>query len=50
MPKLVKDGAIVENDWQFLPKPEGNAGEQDIPEGKVIVPLHTRRPCASVRT
>jgi len=44
MPKLVKDGAIVENDWQFLPKPEGDAGgkslsESKVPEGKVIVPL-----------
>ena len=39
MPKLVKDGAIVENDWRFVPKPDGEASEQSVPEGKVILPL-----------
>ncbi len=39
MPKLVKDGAIVENDWTLMAKPEGEPAEASIPEGKVIVPL-----------
>lgn len=39
MPKLVKDGAIVENDWTLMAKPEGEPAEASVPEGKVIVPL-----------
>jgi len=39
MPKLVKDGAIVTNEWTLMPKPEGDAAEASVPQGKVIVPL-----------
>lgn len=40
MPKLVKDGAIVENEWTLMAKPEEVAApEIKVPEGKVIVPL-----------
>lgn len=38
-PKLIKDGAIVENTWELLAKPEGDAAEVDVPAGQVIVPL-----------
>ncbi len=43
MPKLVKDGAIVDNDWTLMAKPEGDAAEASVPEGKVIVPLKVWR-------
>lgn len=40
MPKLVKDGAIVDDVWTRLPKPEGeDATSVSVPEGQVIVPL-----------
>lgn len=39
MPKLVKDGAIIEDTWQRLDKPEGDAADVNVPEGQVIVPL-----------
>ncbi|WP_341938437.1 DUF934 domain-containing protein [Marinimicrobium sp. C2-29] len=39
MPKLVKDGAIIENDWTLMAKPDGEPAEASVPEGKVIVPL-----------
>jgi uncharacterized protein (DUF934 family) len=39
MPKLVKDGAIVDNQWTLLEKPEGEAGAAEVPAGQVIVPL-----------
>lgn len=39
MPKLVKDGAIVENEWTLMAKPEGEAAEAAVPTGPVIVPL-----------
>lgn len=39
MPKLIKDGAIVENTWELIAKPEGDAAEVAIPAGQVIVPL-----------
>lgn len=38
-PKLIKDGAIVENTWELLAKPEGEASEVAVPAGQVIVPL-----------
>lgn len=38
-PKLIKDGAIVENTWELLAKPEGEASEVAVPVGQVIVPL-----------
>lgn len=39
MPKLIKDGAIVENTWHLLTKPEGEPASVDVPAGQVIVPL-----------
>lgn len=39
MPKLIKDGAIVENTWTLLAKPEGEASAVEVPTGQVIVPL-----------
>jgi uncharacterized protein (DUF934 family) len=39
MPKLIKDGAVVENTWELIAKPEGDAAEVTIPAGQVIVPL-----------
>ncbi|MDO3382534.1 DUF934 domain-containing protein [Gilvimarinus algae] len=39
MPKLVKDGAIIEDTWQRLDKPAGDAADVAVPEGQVIVPL-----------
>jgi uncharacterized protein (DUF934 family) len=39
MPKLVKDGAIVEDTWTLLPKPGGEATDIAVPTGHVIVPL-----------
>ncbi len=39
MPKLVKDGAIVEDTWTLLPKPEGEAANVAVSNGQVIVPL-----------
>ena len=39
MPKLVKDGAIVDNEWTLMAKPEGEAAEAEVPAGQIIVPL-----------
>lgn len=39
MPKLVKDGAIVDDTWTRLDKPEGDSAEVSVPSGQVIVPL-----------
>jgi len=39
MPKLIKDGAIVDNTWALLAKQEGEAAAVDVPAGQVIVPL-----------
>jgi uncharacterized protein (DUF934 family) len=39
MPKLVKDGEIIENTWTLIAKPEGDPADCVIPDGKVIVPL-----------
>jgi uncharacterized protein (DUF934 family) len=39
MPKLIKDGAIVENTWALIAKPEGDAADFSVPAGQVIVPL-----------
>lgn len=39
MPKLVKDGAIIDNTWTLIAKPEGDAATTDVPAGQVIVPL-----------
>lgn len=37
MQKLIKDGVIVDNEWQLLEKPED--ASTDVPAGKVIVHL-----------
>ncbi|MGD8177314.1 DUF934 domain-containing protein [Marinimicrobium sp. ARAG 43.8] len=39
MPKLVKDGAIVDNEWTLMAKSEEDASSVKVPEGQVIVPL-----------
>lgn len=39
MPKLIKDGAIVENTWALMAKPEGDANTAEVPAGQVIVPF-----------
>ena len=39
MPKLVKDGVIVEDTWTLLSKPEGDVANFAVPAGQVIVPL-----------
>lgn len=39
MPKLVKDGAVVENTWALMQKPEADAGDMTVPTGPVIVPF-----------
>lgn len=38
MPQIIKDGAIVEDRWQWLDS-EALAAQQALPEGPVIVPL-----------
>jgi uncharacterized protein (DUF934 family) len=38
MPKLVKDGVIVDDQWQVLPKPESDASTS-VPAGQWLVPL-----------
>ncbi len=38
MPKLIKDGTIVDNTWQLLAKPEADEAV-GVPSGQVIVPL-----------
>lgn len=38
MPKLIKDGLIVENTWVLLAKPEGDLATAEVPAGQVIVP------------
>lgn len=39
MPKLIKDGAIVENTWAFIAKAEGDATAVEIPAGQVLIPV-----------
>lgn len=39
MPKLIKDGAIIENNWTLIAKPEGDPGEVVLPVGQIIIPL-----------
>ena len=40
MPKLIKDGQIIENTWTLLAKPEGDINKVVVPNGQVIVPLN----------
>lgn len=39
MPKLVKDGKIIENTWTLIANPEGDPADYVVPDGQVIVPL-----------
>lgn len=39
MSKLIKDGAIVDNTWMLIAKPEGDSAAIDLPAGHIIVPL-----------
>ncbi|HSC69609.1 MAG TPA: DUF934 domain-containing protein [Cellvibrio sp.] len=39
MPKLIKDGAIVENTWTLLAKTEGDATTVEVPSGQVLIPV-----------
>jgi uncharacterized protein (DUF934 family) len=39
MPKLIKDGQIVENTWTLIAKPEGDAAAVEVAAGQVIVPF-----------
>jgi uncharacterized protein (DUF934 family) len=39
MPKLIKDGQIVENTWTLIAKPEGDAAAVEVAVGQVIVPF-----------
>lgn len=38
MPKLIKDGAIIDNTWQLIEATD--TPEQEVPAGQVIVPLN----------
>ncbi len=38
--KIIKNGVIVENDWQLIPKSEIDAAAVEVPAGQVIVPLN----------
>lgn len=40
MPKLIKDGLIVENTWAFIAKPDGDAAVVEVPAGQVIIPVN----------
>ena len=33
MPKLVKDGVVVENTWTLIEKPEADADKVNVPAG-----------------
>ena len=39
MPKLIKDGALVDNTWQLLPAVDDEAAATPVTDGQVIVPL-----------
>ena len=39
MPKLIKDGQIIEDNWTLIAKPESDASTINVPDGQVIVPL-----------
>ncbi len=39
MPKLIKDGAIVENIWTLMAKPDTDAASAEVAAGNIIVPL-----------
>ncbi|MES2826026.1 MAG: DUF934 domain-containing protein [Pseudomonadota bacterium] len=37
---IIKNGLIVENNWQFMAKSESDAAAIEIPVGQIIVPLN----------
>jgi uncharacterized protein (DUF934 family) len=39
MPKLIKDGAIVDNIWTLMAKPETDVTTVEVASGNIIVPL-----------
>ena len=39
MPKLIKDGVIVDNTWTLIAKTEGDAATAEVPAGQVIIPV-----------
>lgn len=39
MPKLIKDGAIIDDTWRLIAKPETDAESISVPPGQVILPL-----------
>lgn len=41
MPKLIKDGSIIENEWTLIAKPEGGVATLEVPAGQVIIPVGT---------
>lgn len=38
MPKLIKDGLIVDNTWALIAKAEGDAAAIEIPAGQILIP------------
>lgn len=39
MPKLIKDGLIVDNTWTLIAKTEGDVATAAVPAGQVIIPV-----------
>lgn len=39
MPKLIKDGLIVDNTWALIAKAEGDAAAVEVPAGQVLIPV-----------
>lgn len=39
MQKLIKDGAIIENTWTLMAKPETDSANVEVASGNIIVPL-----------
>ena len=39
MPKLIKDGQIIDDSWSLMAKPEGDAAAAEVPAGQVLIPL-----------
>lgn len=39
MPKLIKDGQIIDDSWSLMAKPEGDVAAAEVPAGQVLIPL-----------
>ncbi len=39
MPKLIKDGVIVDDSWTLVAKAEGDVATAEVPAGQVIIPV-----------